>query len=43
MPYQTIRRTTHPYPFDLSLSKAVVAPTAERATWFDRLTTNGGG
>ncbi len=29
-------------PFVLSLSNHVVAPTSERATWFDRLTTNGG-
>ncbi len=28
-------------PFVLSLSKDVVAPPAEHATWFDRLTTNG--
>ena len=29
------------FPFVLSLSKDVVAPRSERATWFDKLTTNG--
>ena len=30
-------------PFVLSLSKDVVAQRSEHASWFDRLTTNGGG